>query len=124
MAFWWLILLGFAGGVVGGMGFGGGTLLVPLLTLVAGVEQHLAQAINLLVFLPTGLIALIFHIKNRLVDFRLFFAVAPVALGVAIGAAILAQNLKSDLLGHLFGGFLIVIGIVMLVKAIKEARAK
>ena len=95
---------------------------MPLLTLVAGVDQHLAQAINLLVFLPTGLVALILHIKNKLVDFRLFFAVAPVALGVAIGSAFLAQAIQSDLLGHLFGGFLILIGIIMLIKAIKDSK--
>ncbi len=116
---WW-ILMGGAAGIVGGMGMGGGTLLIPLLTLLGGVEQHMAQAINLLVFLPTGLIALILHIKNKLVDFRLFFCVAPIALAVAIGFSILALNLKSAILSHLFGGFLIFIGIILLVRAIKS----
>ncbi len=122
MFFLWWILMGLCAGIVGGMGMGGGTLLVPLLTLVGGVDQHLAQAINLLVFLPTGLIALILHIKNKLVDFKLSFSIAPVAVCVAIGFSILALNLKSSLLSHLFGGFLILIGIILLFRAIKTRQ--
>ena len=114
--------MGVAAGIVGGMGMGGGTLLVPLLTLLGGVKQQVAQAINLLVFLPTGLVALILHIKNKLVDFKLFFAIAPLALVVAILFSILAINLQNDLLGHLFGGFLVLIGGIMLVKAIKNTK--
>jgi len=124
MAVVWWILMGAGAGIVGGMGMGGGTLLVPLLTLVGGLNQQLAQGINLLIFLPTGLVALILHIKNKLVDFRLFWGVAPLAMCTAVGFSILALNLKSELLGHIFGGFLILIGVFMLVKAIKNAKSK
>ena len=56
----WLIPLavGAATGVLSGFGVGGGTLLLVYLTAVAGVDQHLAQGINLLYFLPAGLLAL------------------------------------------------------------------
>ena len=53
-----LILIGIAGGIIGGMGMGGGTLLIPLMTLLAGVEQHTAQAINLAAFIPMSAVAL------------------------------------------------------------------
>ena len=49
MAFLLLALCGFAGGLLGGMGMGGGTALIPLLTL-AGVPQAAAQGVNLLSF--------------------------------------------------------------------------
>jgi len=122
MFFLWWILFGLFSGVAGGMGMGGGTLLVPLLTLIGGLDQHIAQGINLLVFLPTGLVALILHIKNKLVDFKLFFSIAPIAILTAIGASLLALNFKSELLGHLFGGFLVFIGLFMLFKAIKNVK--
>ena len=44
------IIIGVAGGVIGGMGMGGGTLLIPLLTLFTGADQHLAQAVNLIAY--------------------------------------------------------------------------
>ena len=45
------ILAGAIGGIIGGMGMGGGTLLIPLLTIFLGISQKLAQAYNLISFL-------------------------------------------------------------------------
>lgn len=47
-------LAGAVTGVLSGFGVGGGTLLLIYMTAFAGVEQHLAQGINLLYFLPTA----------------------------------------------------------------------
>ena len=48
----WEIVGGLIGGLVGGMGMGGGTLLIPILTLLAGFKQLEAQGINLISFIP------------------------------------------------------------------------
>lgn len=117
--FWWYILAGLAGGVCGGMGMGGGTLLIPILTMFFGMEQHIAQAINLLVFLPTGLIALIIHAKNKLLDYRVFFIIIGPAIAMAVCAALLVGRIKSEILGLIFGVFLVLIGIFELYNAIK-----
>ena len=66
MAFLTLFLCGVVGGLLGGMGMGGGTALIPLLTLF-GVPQAAAQGVNLLSFLPTAAIALSIHAKNGLI---------------------------------------------------------
>ena len=59
-----LILAGIVGGVIAGMGMGGGTLLIPILTIFLSVSQHLSQAINLIGFVPMAIIALIIHSKK------------------------------------------------------------
>ena len=41
-------------GVLSGLGIGGGTLLMVYMTAMAGLEQTVAQGINLLYFLPTA----------------------------------------------------------------------
>ena len=66
----WLtaLLAGAAAGVLSGFGVGGGTLLLIYMTAFAGVDQHLAQGINLLYFLPTAATALPAHFKNGFVD--------------------------------------------------------
>ena len=51
-----LILAGIVGGIIGGMGMGGGTLLIPILTIFLDVEQKNAQAINLVAFIPMAII--------------------------------------------------------------------
>lgn len=64
------ILAGLASGVISGMGIGGGAILIPALVFFLGMDQHGAQAINLVFFIPTAVIALIIHIRNHKVDFR------------------------------------------------------
>ena len=39
MSFIFYLLAGFLSGVLGGMGMGGGTVLIPALTIFFGVEQ-------------------------------------------------------------------------------------
>jgi len=116
---WYLfILAGLCGGLVGGMGMGGGTLLIPILTLLLGVGQHLAQGLNLLVFIPTGIIAIIIHAKNKLLDYKTFLFIIVPAVGASVGFAYLANSLDEAILKIIFGCFLIVIGIIMTIFAI------
>ena len=45
------ILIGGLSGIFSGIGMGGGTILIFLLTTFAGLEQHIAQATNLIYFI-------------------------------------------------------------------------
>lgn len=109
----WLIPLavGAATGVLSGFGVGGGTLLLVYLTAVAGVDQHLAQGINLLYFLPAGLLALPAHIKNGYVEKKVLLPCIAAGLTCAALCAWAATGLEADLLRKLFGGFLVLIGL-------------
>ena len=42
------IIIGLVSGIVSGTGMGGGTILIFLLTYISGLEQHIAQATNLI----------------------------------------------------------------------------
>src|SRR6185437_5725561 len=51
-----LVAFGVVVGVASGLlGVGGGTLIVPFLTLAVGLSQHAAEATSLLVILPTAI---------------------------------------------------------------------
>lgn len=106
------ILAGALGGVLAGMGMGGGTLTIPLLVLLFDVDQTVAQVINLVAFLPTGLVALMIHFKNKLVDVKKALIVLIPALATTAVASIFATSLKAEMLTKLFGGFLIATAIV------------
>lgn len=108
------LLYGFLGGIIGGMGMGGGTLLIPLLTLFGGLSQHLAQSLNLLVFIPMAIVALIIHFKHKLVDYKkAIFVILPAILGALTGS-FLSNNLDENLLSLCFGIFLIALGFFQL----------
>ncbi len=109
----WLIaaLAGAVTGVLSGFGIGGGTLLLIYMTAVAGLDQHLAQGINLLYFLPTAATALPSHLKNGFVDKKTALpAILAGLLGTAL-AAWVATALDVSLLRKLFGAYLIYIGL-------------
>ncbi len=108
------LLAGVAGlvcGVFSGLGIGGGTLLMVWMTAVMGMEQRMAQGINLLYFLPTAACALVFHIKNRLIRWRVVIPAAITGCLTAAGAAFLATAIDATLLRKLFGGFLLLVGL-------------
>ena len=44
------ILIGGLSGTISGTGMGGGTILIFLLTVLCRLEQHIAQATNLIFF--------------------------------------------------------------------------
>ena len=107
MQFYLYVILGFLGGIPAGMGMGGGTVTIPLLVLVGGVEQKLAQAANLFSFLPMSLGALKTHADNHLLKTEgVWWIILPSALTCLLGATV-ASALPSALLGKAFGGFLI-----------------
>ena len=114
-----IIAVSALGGIIGGMGMGGGTLLIPLLTLAAGLEQHLAQAINLMAFVPMSVVALVIHRKNGYVDFKQSAPIAGAALVGAVGGSFFARYAGGYVLRACFGAFLIALGIVQMYKAIK-----
>lgn len=113
-----IIIISALGGVIGGMGMGGGTLLIPLLTLGAGVEQHLAQAINLIAFVPMSITALFIHRKNGYVDVKNSWVIAIVALVGAVGGSLLSAHAGGYVLRACYGAFLIALGAVQLFKAV------
>ena len=115
------ILFGFFAGIVGGMGMGGGTILVPLFSFL-DVPQYLIQTINLFSFLPMCLMALVLHFKNKLVEPKnTLWIIFPAVITSLIGA-IFAGKTTNEILSTCFGVFLVVIGGWQLVVGIKAAK--
>ncbi len=101
----WL-LAGLAGGILGGMGMGGGTVLIPLLTIFCGVPQHMAQSVNLVSFLPMSILSLRVHAKNGLLDAKgAVWMMIPATIVSAVGA-MLVQGVAQSALRVGFGLFL------------------
>lgn len=108
-------LIGIAGGVLGGMGMGGGTVLIPLLILMLGVSQNVAQTANVVSFVPMAIITLIMHFKNKLVSASsVLWLIVPAIISCAVGCY-LSKIIETELLIKLFGGFLALLSIYQIV---------
>ena len=78
-----LFVIGAAAGVISGMGMGGGTLLIPVLTLLMGIPQRQAQGVNMLSFLPAAAAALYIHKKEGRLELK---SSLPVIAAGIVGA--------------------------------------
>ena len=105
------ILIGVISGVFSGIGMGGGTILIFLLNAFAGLEQHIAQATNLIYFIPTALSAIIVNYRDKNIDTKLARNVSICGIIGAVVGAMISVKMDVQNLRKYFGIFLAVIAI-------------
>jgi len=110
------LILGLVAGILGGLlGIGGGTIMIPGLILLFGLSQHQAQGTALAAMLPpVGLLAVIEYYRAGNVNLKM---AAWLAVGVLAGGllgAMLANRIPDQLLRRIFGVFLLVAAVRML----------
>ena len=113
------ILAGIAGGIVSGLGMGGGTVLIILLSIFGGIEQHIAQATNIVFFVPAAIVSIFLNIKNKIIKWKVaipltIFGIVGAIVGSKIALILDTQNLK-----RCFGVFLGIIAIYEIFDLIK-----
>ncbi|NLK88488.1 MAG: sulfite exporter TauE/SafE family protein [Clostridiaceae bacterium] len=119
-----LLLTGLAAGIISGMGMGGGAVLIPALVLAANPPQHIAQSVNLLFFIPTGVVAMTIHIRNKSIDFSMGVPIIIFGLAGAGAGSWLAARLAAGDLRKLFGWFLLAMSIYEMFRKGKEGKGK
>lgn len=105
------ILFGIISGIVTGLGMGGGTILILLLSLFLNMEQHIAQATNLIFFIPTSIITIIMNIKNKNVETKIVYIVSILGCIGAVIGAVISKNISSQNLKKYFAIFILIIAI-------------
>lgn len=105
------------------MGMGGGAILIPALVLAINPEQHIAQSVNLFFFIPTAVIALVIHIKNGQIDFKMALPIILSGLCGAYFGSMFAAELGGGQLKKLFGWFLIAMSIYEMFRKGKSGKA-
>ena len=105
------IVVGAILGLLSGLGVGGGSLLILWLTLVLGMEQPEARAINLMFFIPSALVACLFRWKQGRLDIK---KVLPAIIAGSIASGLftfLSRGMDTVLLQKIFGGLLLLTGV-------------
>lgn len=106
------MIAAFLAAALSGLGVGSGGLLVIYLTLVAGMEQRLAQGVNLLFFLFSGGAALAVHAAHRKLYPGVILLLTVFGIGGSFLGVALSHMLPPLLLRQLFGGMLVFSGIL------------
>lgn len=112
-----LIGLGLITGLVNGLfGSGGGTLVVPALVFLLGIEDYKAHATAISIILPLSLISSFVYLKNKIIrlDISLIVVLGGI-LGSFLGAKLL-KKIPVPILRKIFGSLIIYTAIRMIIK--------
>jgi uncharacterized protein len=110
----WLLAGGAAAGLFGSLlGLGGGVLLVPLLTLVFGLDLRAAVGVSLVSVIMTSSAAAGVYLERNVANLRLGMTLELfTAIGALVGGLI-AFLIDERLLSLLFSGLLVYVAITM-----------
>lgn len=111
-----IVLIGVLSGIISGMGIGGGTILIPALSIFFDYNQKTAQNINLIYFIPTAIIALITHTKTGNIEKGVLWKIILFGLIGAVAGSFIAVNINPQILKKLFGFFLLFMGTLEIFK--------
>ncbi len=109
---WGVLIVASGVGVVAGLfGVGGGILLVPLLVLLFGFDQHRAQGTSLEALVPpTGLLAFLSYARAGEVDWKVGLVVMPGMIAGALLGGRLALRLSPRRMRRAFAALLFLLG--------------
>ncbi|CAN5361699.1 sulfite exporter TauE/SafE family protein [soil metagenome] len=117
-----LVAIGLLGGFLSGtFGIGGGILMVPLLVLLAKVDQRRASALSLAAVLPAAIVGSITYGVEGHVD---LLGAALIAAGGIVGALVGTRLLRSVPLGWLRWMFVVLLLLVAVRMLIEVPAAR
>ncbi len=112
-----ILIIGFAGGIAGGLlGIGGAVVMIPALVFILGYDQLTAQGTTLLAMIPPiGILAAFEYYKAGRADIK---TAAIIAAGFIIGAYLgskLSLNMNPQIVKKIFGLLLLYISVKMII---------
>lgn len=106
------LVIGFGGGVLGGLfGIGGSIVVIPLLTFVHGPNQQLYQASAMIMNVAVAASATIKHWLKHAVDQHVVLRLLPSALIGILAGVLLSNEIPTLVLQLLFAVFLAYLGV-------------
>ena len=122
-----LVIVGVAVGLLSGMfGIGGGTVIVPALSMLFGASDLIARGTSLLAMFPNSITTSVANLKRRLVHVKAALIIGLVAAVTAPFGTWIAGAVSPRVGSVLFACYLCVLlirSLFVAVKAIRSARA-
>jgi uncharacterized protein len=113
-------IMGFAGGMVGGLlGVGGGVLFVPALAIFLGETQVRAEATSLLAIVPVALVAVwrqLGYGNVRVRDGLVIGALSPIGVGIGV---VTSNSIPQRALELTFAALALLIAAQLIIRALR-----
>jgi uncharacterized membrane protein YfcA len=110
-------ILGLVSGAFGGLvGLGGGVVMIPLMVFILKMDQHKAHGTSLMALVFTGIAGAVTYASKGSVDITASLLLASTAIFTARAGARYANILPEWKLKKSFGGFLLFVTLILLLK--------
>lgn len=109
-------------GCLSGLGVGGGSLLMLWLTLVINMPIENARMINLMFFIPSAAISVLFHIKEDEFSIRPLLPAIVCGIFSSLLFVWISSQVSTDFLQKAFGILLLPTGLHELLYRERKAR--
>ena len=120
----WLILLGFAAGILGSMiGLGGGIIVVPVLTFL-GFPHTVAASNSLFAALSNAIASTISYSKQKRIEFSLGLKLGLLTVPGTVLGAVISSDVSSEIFKILFGIVLVFSAAYMFLRKKLETKEK
>lgn len=119
-----IIIISIFSGILAGMGMGGGTFLIPSLSLFFETKQAICQSTNVICFIVLGVICFFIYKKNKLIDFKVLFFVSLPACIISAIFTYFSVKINSDILKNCFSIFIMIFGVIYLFQTIMQVIGK
>ncbi len=106
------------------IGVGGGFLIVPILVLIYEISTHLAVGTSAVMIVFTALSSTFAYTRQRRIDYKLGLILAIGSIPGAAAGAYATSFISPKSLASLFGVFLIVLAVRMLVAPSEGGKGK
>jgi len=117
------VAIGLVAGVASGVGgIGGGIVMVPAMVFFLGLSQHTAEGTSLLAIIFTAVAGTRVNLKHGRVDLRHAAVVGAAGIVFAQLGASLALAMSAQRLSQVFGAFVVLVGIRMVVVTYRQRR--
>jgi uncharacterized protein len=118
-------VIGILGGCFGGLvGFGGGAVMIPLMTWLAKLTQHKAHGTSLAAIIFTALVGAATYYLHGAVDWKIAAILAVSAIITARFGALYAHSLPEKKLKKAFGLFLVIVSVLVIVRGLLPSSAQ
>jgi len=120
----WLVLLGFAAGILGSMiGLGGGIIMVPVLTFL-GFSPTAAASNSLFAALSNSIASTITYSRQKRIEYSLGLKLGLLAIPGTVLGAVISTDVTPEIFKMLFGLVLIVSAAYIFLRKKFETREK
>jgi uncharacterized membrane protein YfcA len=120
---WILLALGLTAGAIGGLvGIGGSIVIIPVLTLLLGRNQHFSQAAAMIINVFVAAAAVVQHQRARAIRWPIAARMVPAGLLFIIAGVEVSNELDAEVLKKIFGVFLLYVVAYNVVRLVHDRK--